>query len=134
MRGYKGTFCAGAVVLLLAHGIVPAHSFVTGFRAPSRAGRGGTLGLCMAARKSLLTKTFKKPTGALTVSMEYRRKDESGNTEKDLRDLSMQLRKGKAAALWTSRCDLTPCTCARESELIYHTAPWFESACRISQF
>ena len=57
-----------------------------------------------AMGKSVLSKAFKKPTGALTVSIEFKRQDNSDSTENDLIVLSMQLRKIKAAALWTDRC------------------------------
>jgi len=106
---------AGACLLALALGSAPARALVAGVRAPlPRAGRGGALGLCMAARKSGLAKALHKPTGALTVSIEYGLQGENESTNKDLQDLSAQLRKAKAAALWTARCDLPGmCTCAR---------------------
>jgi hypothetical protein len=56
---------------------------------------------CMAAKKGAISKAFKKPTGALTVSLEYERMETSTYTENDLVVLSMQLRKIKAASLWT---------------------------------
>ena len=51
---------------------------------------------------SRLSKAFKRPTGALTVSLEFDRAEGSALTDGDLAVLSMQLRKGKAAALFTS--------------------------------
>lgn len=55
------------------------------------------------AKKTPLAKALKKPTGALTVSIEFDRQEHSGSTatENDLIVLSMQLRKSKAATLWT---------------------------------
>lgn len=94
---------AGACLLALALGSAPARALVAGVRVPlPRAGRGGALGLCMAARKSGLAKALHKPTGALTVSIEYGLQGENESTNKDLQDLSAQLRKAKAAALWTA--------------------------------
>jgi len=56
-------------------------------------------------KRSALRKAFKKPTGALTVSVEYERTDSSTYSENDLAVLSMQLRKAKAAAVWTASLD-----------------------------
>jgi len=96
--------------LLLALGCAPTRTLVTGLRVTPHAGRAarGTLGLCMATgRKSLLTKALYKASGALTVSIECGRKEGSDSTDKDLRDLSTQLRKSKSAVLWTSWCDFS---------------------------
>ena len=46
-----------------------------------------------AGRRSVLSKAFKKPTGALTVSLEYERSPASKYSENDLIVLSMQVAK-----------------------------------------
>ena len=50
--------------------------------------------VCMAVsgKKTALMKAFQKPTGALTVSLEYAREEGSEYTENDLIVLSMQVR------------------------------------------
>ena len=66
--------------------------------------RSGPL-MMAVGKRSALRKAFKKPTGALTVSVEYERTDSSTYSENDLAVLSMQLRKAKAAAVWTASLD-----------------------------
>ena len=98
----------GPFLLLL--GIVPASALVSNFQL-SGMRRASTIrkeGLLCPTRmsaigKSVLSKAFQKPTGALTVSIEFKRQDNSDSTENDVIVLSMQLRKIKAAALWTDR-------------------------------
>jgi hypothetical protein len=58
-----------------------------------------------AGKRSLLAKALEKPTGALAVSIEYDRHEHSESSENDLIVLSMQLRKSKAASLWTPSLD-----------------------------
>lgn len=58
------------------------------------------------AKQSALSKVLKKRTGALTVSVEFERNEDSDSTENDLLVLSLRLRQMKAAAVWTSRYSL----------------------------
>ena len=50
-----------------------------------------TVCMALAGKKTALMKTFQKPTGALTVSLEYARDEGSDYTENDLIVLSMQV-------------------------------------------
>lgn len=61
--------------------------------------------MSVGKKRPAISKAFKKPTGALTVSLEYSRVDSSKYSENDLTVLSMQLRKAKAAAVWTASLD-----------------------------
>ena len=62
----------------------------------------------LVAKQSALGKALKKKTGALTVSVEFERLDDSDSTENDLLVLSLRLRQMKVAAVWTSRSVLGP--------------------------
>jgi hypothetical protein len=68
---------------------------------PAGCNQRGVRSAYMAAKRSAISKVFKKPSGALTISLEYERMETSTYTENDLIVLSMQLRKIKAASLWT---------------------------------
>ena len=92
----------GTILPLTGHSLAFASS---GFLRHDAARRGEKHGLCLrmaAGKRSAISKAFKKPTGALTVSVEFDRKDSSKYSENDLTVLSMQLRKAKAAAVWTA--------------------------------
>ena len=56
--------------------------------------------VCMqAGKRGVLAKAFKKPTGALTVSLEYERSPDSKFSENDLIVLSMQVTRRRLALL-----------------------------------
>lgn len=72
------------------------------------------------AKQSALSKILKKRTGALTVSVEFERNEDSDSTENDLLVLSLRLRQMKAAAVWTSRCSLREVYSWRVAETTEH--------------
>ena len=93
----SSSWLLGACILLT---YCPASAFIRGLHhtvlseAPSACSRSRAAGqLCMQAKRGVLTKAFKKPTGALTVSLEYTRSPDSSYSENDLIVLSMQVTK-----------------------------------------
>ena len=99
-------------VVLVAAGFHEVDAFVgtprpaVACRARAAAQRPGSCSLEMAAgKRGPVAKALKKPTGALTVSFEFSKTAEHTLSELALTTLSMQLRKNKAAAVWTADLD-----------------------------
>jgi hypothetical protein len=102
------------LLMLAAAGPQAAAAFAgpPALRAPpsscARGARQGTCSLAMAAataKRGPVAKALKKPTGALTVSFEFCTTKDKALSELGLSTLSMQLRKNKAAAVWTADLD-----------------------------
>ena len=65
-----------------------------------------SVSMVAAGKRGPVLKALKKPTGALTVSVELSKPAETKLSELELTTLSMQLRKFKAASMWTADLEM----------------------------
>lgn len=67
---------------------------------------GSCVAIMQAGKRGPVSKALQKPTGATTVSVEFKKGKSSKMSELESNTLSMQLRKFKTSAVWTADLDM----------------------------